>query len=175
MATGLLWAPCAGPILGLVLTGAAISGPNARTSLLLFAYAAGAATSLGVAILAGGRAFAFLKKSLGAGEWLRRALGIAVLLAVVAIVCGWDSSILARVSLAGTNRLEQSLIGAISPSGAAQTRTGCRPQAWRRLPARREERRRPQQQRRARRGRRPTWRPCPSRAKCRRSAAPSRG
>ena len=121
VATGLLWAPCAGPILGLVLTGAAISGPNARTSLLLFAYAAGAATSLGVAILAGGRAFAFLKKSLGAGEWLRRGLGIAVLLAVAAIVCGWDSSILARVSLAGTNRLEQSLIGAISPSGAAQT------------------------------------------------------
>jgi len=121
VATGLLWAPCAGPILGLVLTGAAISGPNARTSLLLFACAAGAATSLGVAILAGGRAFAFLKKSLGAGEWLRRALGIAVLLAVVAIVFGWDSSILARVSLAGTNRLEQSLISAIGPSGAAQS------------------------------------------------------
>ncbi len=34
VATGLLWAPCAGPILGLVLTGAAISGPNPRTTLL---------------------------------------------------------------------------------------------------------------------------------------------
>src|SRR5580692_12068167 len=32
VATGFLWAPCAGPILGLVLTGAAISGPNAHTS-----------------------------------------------------------------------------------------------------------------------------------------------
>ena len=41
VATGLLWAPCAGPVLGLVLTGAAISGPNAHTTLLLFAYAAG--------------------------------------------------------------------------------------------------------------------------------------
>jgi hypothetical protein len=40
VATGLLWAPCAGPLLGLVLTGAAISGPNAHTTLLLFAYAA---------------------------------------------------------------------------------------------------------------------------------------
>src|SRR5271170_2165122 len=39
IATGLLWAPCAGPILGLFLTGAAISGPNTRTTLLLFAYA----------------------------------------------------------------------------------------------------------------------------------------
>src|SRR5277367_3323340 len=58
VATGLLWAPCAGPILGLVLTGAAISGPNPRTTVLLFSYAAGAATSLAIAILAGGRVFA---------------------------------------------------------------------------------------------------------------------
>src|ERR1700735_5256741 len=40
VATGLLWAPCAGPILGLVLTGAAISGPTPRTTVLLLAYAA---------------------------------------------------------------------------------------------------------------------------------------
>ena len=35
VATGLLWAPCAGPILGLLLTGAALSGPTPRTTLLL--------------------------------------------------------------------------------------------------------------------------------------------
>jgi cytochrome c biogenesis protein CcdA/thiol-disulfide isomerase/thioredoxin len=115
VATGLLWAPCAGPILGLILTGAAISGPNARTTLLLFSYAAGAATSLAVALLAGGRVFAFLKKSLGTGEWIRRALGVAVLLAVVAIVFGWDSTVLTRLSLNGTNSLEQSLIDKINP------------------------------------------------------------
>jgi len=121
VATGLLWAPCAGPILGLILTGAAISGPNARTTLLLFAYAAGAATSLAIALLAGGRVFAFLKKSLGTGEWIRRALGIAVLAGVVAIIFGWDSSVLTRLSLNGTNSLEQSLIDKISPAtpGAA--------------------------------------------------------
>ena len=119
VATGFLWAPCAGPILGLVLTGAAISGPNAHTTVLLFAYAAGAATSLAIAILAGGRVFNALKKSLGAGEWVRRALGVAVLLAVAAIALGWDSSVLTRLSLAGTNRLEQSLIDTIKPGGAA--------------------------------------------------------
>jgi cytochrome c biogenesis protein CcdA/thiol-disulfide isomerase/thioredoxin len=125
VATGLLWAPCAGPILGLILTGAAISGPNARTTLLLFAYAAGAATSLAVALLAGGRVFAFLKKSLGTGEWIRRALGVGVLLAVVAILFGWDSTVLTRLSLNGTNSLEQSLIDKIGPrdgaSGSAKT------------------------------------------------------
>jgi cytochrome c biogenesis protein CcdA/thiol-disulfide isomerase/thioredoxin len=115
VATGLLWAPCAGPILGLILTGAAISGPNARTTLLLFAYAAGAATSLAVALLAGGRVFSLLKKSLGSGEWIRRGLGVAVLFAVVAIVFGWDSTVLTRLSLNGTNSLEQSLIDKINP------------------------------------------------------------
>jgi len=119
VATGLLWAPCAGPILGLVLTGAAISGPNAHTTTLLFAYAAGAATSLAVAILAGGRVFAALKRSLGAGEWVRRGLGVAVLLAVAVIALGWDSDVLTRVSLAGTNRLEQSLIERIAPRATA--------------------------------------------------------
>jgi cytochrome c biogenesis protein CcdA/thiol-disulfide isomerase/thioredoxin len=119
VATGLLWAPCAGPILGLVLTGAAISGPNAHTTALLFAYAAGATTSLAVAILAGGRVFAALKKSLGAGEWVRRGLGVAVLLAVAVIALGWDSDVLTRVSLAGANRLEQSLIDRIAPRAAA--------------------------------------------------------
>ncbi|HEX4241255.1 MAG TPA: cytochrome c biogenesis protein DipZ [Steroidobacteraceae bacterium] len=123
VATGLLWAPCAGPILGLVLTGAAISGPNARTSLLLLTYAAGAAASLAVAILAGGRVFAALKRSLGAGEWVRRGLGVAVLLAVAAIVLGWDSTVLTRLSLAGTNRIEQSLITTATAS-AADGRSG---------------------------------------------------
>ena len=58
IATGLLWAPCAGPILGLLLTGAALKGASLGTSLLLLAYAAGAATSLAVALLVGGRVFA---------------------------------------------------------------------------------------------------------------------
>src|SRR5580698_3187539 len=61
VATGLLWAPCAGPILGLILTGAALEGASERSAFLLLAYAAGAATSLAIALLAGGRVFAALK------------------------------------------------------------------------------------------------------------------
>jgi cytochrome c biogenesis protein CcdA/thiol-disulfide isomerase/thioredoxin len=135
VATGLLWAPCAGPILGLVLTGAALSGPNAHTSGLLFTYAAGAATSLGVALFAGGRVFASMKKSLGAGAWIRRALGVAVLLGVVAIAFGLDNSVLTRLSLSGTNHLEQALLDAAKPArsagadraGAARSTAGALP------------------------------------------------
>ena len=40
--TGPLWAPCAGPpVLGLVLTTAALQGPSTQTTLLHVAYAAG--------------------------------------------------------------------------------------------------------------------------------------
>src|ERR1700675_1990614 len=51
ISTGLLWAPCAGPILGLILTGAALQGPGARSSFLLVSFALGAATSLALALL----------------------------------------------------------------------------------------------------------------------------
>jgi len=110
VATGLLWAPCAGPVLGLILTGAALQGASAQTSLLLVSYAAGAATSLALALLVGGRVFAAMKRSLGVGEWIRRGLGVAVLLAVAAIALGLDTGFLTRLSSSGTTSLEQGLL-----------------------------------------------------------------
>src|ERR1700722_16244849 len=121
ISTGLLWAPCAGPILGLVLTGAALQGANTKTSLLLLAYAAGAATSLAAALLIGGRVFAAMKRSLGAGEWIRRGLGVAVLLGVVAIAFGLDTGILTRLSLTKTAGLEQALLDKAMPQRAVKT------------------------------------------------------
>ena len=115
IATGLLWAPCAGPILGLILTGAALQGASARTTLLLAAYAAGAATSLALALLVGGRVFAAMKRSLGVGEWIRRGLGVAVLAAVVVIALGLDTGFLTQVSVAGTASLEQGLLDRVRP------------------------------------------------------------
>jgi cytochrome c biogenesis protein CcdA/thiol-disulfide isomerase/thioredoxin len=120
-ATGLLWAPCAGPILGLLLTGAALNGASLGTSLLLLAYAAGAATSLAVALLIGGRVFAAMKRSLGAGAWVRRGLGVAVLAGVAAIALGLDTGLLTQVSLASTNGVEQALIDRLHPTKAATT------------------------------------------------------
>ncbi|GMG89686.1 cytochrome c biogenesis protein DipZ [Cupriavidus metallidurans] len=113
IATGLLWAPCAGPILGLVLTGAALQGASLGTTLLLLAYAAGAATSLAVALLIGGRVFAAMKRSLDAGEWVRRGIGVAMLAGVAAIALGLDTGILTRVSTVATGGLEQRLVDAL--------------------------------------------------------------
>jgi cytochrome c biogenesis protein CcdA/thiol-disulfide isomerase/thioredoxin len=113
--TGLLWAPCAGPILGLILTGAASGGASVHTTVLLLAYAAGAATSLAIALLAGGRVFAAMKRSLGAEEWIRRALGVAVLAAVLVVAFGLDRGILTRLSLSSTGNLEQRLVDRFHP------------------------------------------------------------
>lgn len=110
IATGLLWAPCAGPILGLVLTGAALQGASVGTTLLLVAYAAGAATSLALALLVGGRVFSAMKRSLGAGEWIRRALGGLMLAGVAAIALGLDTGVLAQISTASTGGIEQKLV-----------------------------------------------------------------
>jgi cytochrome c biogenesis protein CcdA/thiol-disulfide isomerase/thioredoxin len=116
--TGLLWAPCAGPILGLILTGAALQGASTHTAFLLLAYAAGAATSLGIALLAGGKVFAAMKRSLGAEEWIRRILGVAVLAAVAAVAFGLDRGVLTRLSLASTGGLEQRLLDRFHPDQA---------------------------------------------------------
>lgn len=114
VATGLLWAPCAGPILGLVLTGAALQGASIGTTILLLAYAAGAATSLALALLLGGKVFAAMKRSLGAGEWIRRGLGAAMLAGVAAIALGLDTGVLTKISTASTGGLEQALVGRLS-------------------------------------------------------------
>jgi cytochrome c biogenesis protein CcdA/thiol-disulfide isomerase/thioredoxin len=115
ISTGLLWAPCGGPILGLVLTGAAIQGPGARTSFLLLSYALGAASSLGIALLAGKKVLSAMKRSLSFDVWIRRGLGVAVIMGVIAISLGWDTKLLAKYSFANTAKAESQLIGTLGP------------------------------------------------------------
>src|SRR5258708_7009742 len=119
ISTGLLWAPCAGPILGLILTGAAIQGPGARSSFLLLSFALGAATSLGCALFAGTKAFSALKRTLFFEIWIRRALGVAVIMGVVAIALGWDTNLLTRFSFVNTSKAEAHLINALGSENAA--------------------------------------------------------
>jgi cytochrome c biogenesis protein CcdA/thiol-disulfide isomerase/thioredoxin len=120
MSTGLLWAPCAGPILGLILTGAALQGPSVQTTFLLLSFSAGAASSLAGALLAGNKVLALMRKSLGAEEWIRRGLGVAVLVGVVAIALGWDTGVLRRLSLSSTSGVEQKLLDRFRPVAYAK-------------------------------------------------------
>jgi cytochrome c biogenesis protein CcdA/thiol-disulfide isomerase/thioredoxin len=127
VATGFLWAPCAGPVLGLILTGAALQGASVTTTLLLLTYAAGAATSLALALLIGGRVFAAMKRSIGAGEWIRRGLGAAVLVAITAIALGLDTGVLTNLSAGSTTSLEQGLLDKLRPRGNAAMMTQAKP------------------------------------------------
>jgi thiol-disulfide isomerase/thioredoxin len=86
---------------------------------LLFLFAAGAATSLALALFVGRRVFVLMRRSLGVGEWIRRALGVLILASVVAIALGADTGFLTRVSLASTSRIEQRLVDAVRPPVAS--------------------------------------------------------
>ncbi len=126
VATGLLWAPCAGPILGIIFTAAALKGASFNTTLLLLAYALGAATSLALALLVGGKVFARMKKGLGASERIRQVLGVLVLVGVAAIALGLDTRVLSKLSSAQTASVESGLarkLGLGGPMGESATRT----------------------------------------------------
>ncbi|QJP95072.1 cytochrome c biogenesis protein DipZ [Pseudomonas fluorescens] len=110
VATGLLWAPCAGPILGVILTGAMLQGANAQTSLLLLAYGAGSALSLGTLIFAGRGLVNRLKPSIPFTGWLRRGAGVAVLAAAAVISTGADKTLLAGTSSEGVASVEKNVL-----------------------------------------------------------------
>ncbi|WP_419710030.1 cytochrome c biogenesis protein DipZ [Pseudomonas sp. NFX224] len=110
VATGLLWAPCAGPILGVILTGAMLQGANAGTSLLLVAYGLGSALSLGVLIFTGRRLVNRLKPSIPVTGWLRRGAGVAVLAGAAVISTGADSVLLAGTSSQGVSSVEKGVL-----------------------------------------------------------------
>jgi cytochrome c biogenesis protein CcdA/thiol-disulfide isomerase/thioredoxin len=110
VATGLLWAPCAGPILGIILTGAMLQGPSAHTSLLLLAYGLGSAVSLGTLIFAGRGVLTRMKLSLPVTAWLRRGAGCAALLVAIVIASGNQSQLLAGTSSEGAAAIEQRVL-----------------------------------------------------------------
>lgn len=115
VATGLLWTPCAGPVLGLILASAALSGPSLSTVLLLFTYSAGAATALAAVLLLGNRLLAQARRPIAAIEPLRRGLGLAVVASSLAIALGFDTSVLTRLSAPTTAAIEQRLLDLAAP------------------------------------------------------------
>ncbi|MEA1649890.1 cytochrome c biogenesis protein CcdA [Nitrospirillum sp. BR 11164] len=126
LATGLMWAPCAGPILGLILSGAALHGPGPDTTLALFFYALGAATPLAVVMVWGGRLVRALPR--GALRWaegMRRVVGGAVVATAVISAAGLDTRLFLGVPALPTDRVERALVKVLSAheSGVAHAAT----------------------------------------------------
>jgi len=121
VATGLVWAPCAGPVMGLILTAAALRGPGVETSLLLLTYGLGAATSLGAGLLFGRRLLALVSRSWRWDDGFRRILGAAVVAGAAIVWLGADTGLLTRLSSPGINRLEQGLIAGLRHAPVSAT------------------------------------------------------
>lgn len=121
VATGLLWAPCAGPILGLILTSAMVQGASVNTSVLLLVYGAGAAVALGTLIFASNRVLNRLKRSMGVTQWFRRSLGAMMLAAVAIIATGLDTQLLTRFTSTGAYQVESSILGLLPRAASSLT------------------------------------------------------
>lgn len=107
LAIGLLWAPCAGPVLGAILSLGFIQGSSVTSGLLLLSYGSGSALMLALLWLFGSRLTARLRKGLAFSERLRQLAGVAMLASVGLIASGADSFLQGATGL--TQRLEQSL------------------------------------------------------------------
>jgi cytochrome c biogenesis protein CcdA/thiol-disulfide isomerase/thioredoxin len=109
-AIGLLWAPCAGPILGLVIVGGRAPGRAADTLALLSSFALGATAALALALYFGRSLAALLFRNPAVNSSLRRALCIVPLLGVLSIAFGWDRSLLAKGKFVQTAAAEEALV-----------------------------------------------------------------
>lgn len=120
LSTGLLWAPCAGPVLGLVLTGAALHGGTSATLHSLIAYAAGAASTLIVVRLlvsrAGRRLPTWLRATAPVAGGTSRLAGVAVLAGVLLVATGLDARLAVALPGLGLDALEQRWLDVVAPS-----------------------------------------------------------
>jgi cytochrome c biogenesis protein CcdA/thiol-disulfide isomerase/thioredoxin len=96
---GLVWTPCAGPILG-AITSLAVTAPgSASTLLLVITYSIGAGLPL-LAIALGGRAVLARLRLRSASAWAGRAFGAMVLVAAGLMAVGADTAVSAGLTSA---------------------------------------------------------------------------
>ena len=92
---GLIWTPCAGPVLGSILTLVATSKDAATSSALLVIYALGAAIPM-LAIAYGGQAVTTRVRNVArVAPQLRQAFGVIVIAVAVASFLHYDTQIVA--------------------------------------------------------------------------------
>ncbi|MBA3645240.1 MAG: redoxin family protein [Gemmatimonadaceae bacterium] len=117
LATGLLWAPCAGPILGFVAAAAAGSGRPAFAASMFATFGAGAAFALAGGIALSGRALSALRGMAGARVdiWARRVLGATALATAFLLIIGWDARVFSSGGLVQTAAAEELVLDRLVP------------------------------------------------------------
>ncbi len=94
---GLVWAPCAGPILGIIITVAAVQGKIGKSLLLLSGYSLGAAVPMLLIGYGGSRLY---RKILSLGKWgeiTHRVLGAVTIATVFALYFNLDTLLLTHL------------------------------------------------------------------------------
>lgn len=110
-ATGLLWAPCAGPVLGAILSLSLLQGSAVSSGILLAAYGSGCALMLALLWLSGQKVMVWLRAKTGLVERLRQGAGVAMLASVALITSGTTSVLQGATSF--SQQLEQYLVTAL--------------------------------------------------------------
>jgi cytochrome c biogenesis protein CcdA/thiol-disulfide isomerase/thioredoxin len=99
---GLVWTPCAGPILG-AITSLAVTAPGSSATLVLvFAYSVGAGLPL-LAIAQGGRAMMARLRMRSASGWATKAFGALVIVTAGLMAVGADTALSADLTSALPN------------------------------------------------------------------------
>ena len=115
---GMVWAPCAGPILGIILTFAAVQGAFGRSLLLLAAYSLGASVPM-LVIGYGGRGLYRRVAALGRwGELSHKVMGAVTVASVIALFFNLDTVFLTHLpsGLSYSGALERRL-AEVRPQG----------------------------------------------------------
>ncbi|MCU6411171.1 cytochrome c biogenesis protein/redoxin [Enterobacter cloacae] len=116
LAVGLLWSPCAGPILGAIFS-LNIAGHSAiATGALLAAYGSGCALMLGLLVIGGRALIAPLRARSALMERLRKGAGVVMLATVAFNATGMTSVLKGANGVA--DRLENSLLTLAKPATA---------------------------------------------------------
>lgn len=114
LAVGLLWSPCAGPILGAIFS-INIAGHSAiATGALLAAYGSGCALMLGLLIMGGKALMAPLRAKSALMARLRQGAGVMMLAAVMFNATGMTSAVKGANGVA--DRLENTLLSLTQPA-----------------------------------------------------------
>lgn len=93
MALGLLWTPCAGPILAAITTLVATQGVNFSTVLITIAYSLGAGIPMFLIAYGGNKVIESSQFLRSHAERIRQGFGVLMVLTAVAIAMHWDAKI----------------------------------------------------------------------------------